>query len=141
VIPSGLFLVDTSAAARAGNTSVRFELDRLGRLGLLARCVTVDLEVLYSARSPEEYSKIAALREASLPELPLTKEIGRRALMIQRELAKTSQHRSASVIDLLTAAVAEHYGATVLHYDSDFDNIALVTRQPTEWIVPRGSVS
>jgi hypothetical protein len=34
----------------------------------------------------------------------------------------------------------EYFGATVLHYDSDFDHIAEVTRQPTGWIVPRGSV-
>jgi len=27
-----------------------------------------------------------------------------------------------------------------LHYDADFDLIAGVTGQPTEWIVPRGSV-
>jgi len=27
----------------------------------------------------------------------------------------------------------------VLHYDANFDLIATVTRQPTEWIVPAGS--
>jgi hypothetical protein len=29
---------------------------------------------------------------------------------------------------------------TVLHYDADFDKIATVTGQPTEWVVPRGSI-
>jgi hypothetical protein len=28
---------------------------------------------------------------------------------------------------------------TVLHYDGDYDMIAKVTGQPTEWVVPRGS--
>jgi hypothetical protein len=28
----------------------------------------------------------------------------------------------------------------VLHYDSDFDHISAVTGQPTEWVVPQGSV-
>lgn len=29
---------------------------------------------------------------------------------------------------------------TVLHYDGDFDMIASLTGQPTEWVVPPGSV-
>ena len=29
---------------------------------------------------------------------------------------------------------------TVLHYDADFDLIAEITGQPTEWVVPRGSI-
>jgi hypothetical protein len=29
----------------------------------------------------------------------------------------------------------------VLHYDHDFDLIAAVTGQPTEWVVPAGSIS
>jgi hypothetical protein len=28
----------------------------------------------------------------------------------------------------------------VLHYDSDFDLIAAATGQPTEWVVPAGSI-
>jgi hypothetical protein len=42
-------------------------------------------------------------------------------------------------MDLLTAAAAEHHGASVLHYDTDFDHIAAVTGQSVDWIVPRGS--
>ena len=35
---------------------------------------------------------------------------------------------------------AERAGMGVLHYDAGFDRIAAVTGQPTEWVVPRGSV-
>jgi len=28
----------------------------------------------------------------------------------------------------------------VPHYDADFDRIARITRQPVEWVVPRGSI-
>jgi predicted nucleic acid-binding protein len=42
--------------------------------------------------------------------------------------------------DLLIAACAESAGLTVLHYDADFDRIATLTHQPTQWVVPRGSV-
>ena len=41
---------------------------------------------------------------------------------------------------LLIAAVAERERVTVLHYDSDYDLIAQVTGQLTQWVVPRGTV-
>jgi hypothetical protein len=31
-------------------------------------------------------------------------------------------------------------GATVLHYAADFDRVAAITGQPTEWVVPKGSL-
>lgn len=139
-IPSGLYLADTSAIARVADASVGRELTRLGRLGLLGTCVTVDLEVLYSARTPTEYATTAARRVAGFVDLPLHPDVGARAMAVQAMLAKRSQHRAAGIIDLLTAAVAEHYRAIVLHYDSDFDHIAAVTGQDTRWVVPRGSV-
>lgn len=139
MIPAGLYLVDTSAIARIGKPEVGPVLQRLGRLGLLATCPTIDLEVLYSARNPEEYQTISRLRAAGFTDLPLNAAIGARALEVQAALARRGQHRSAGVVDLLTAAIAEQHSATVLHYDSDFEHIAAVTRQPTQWIVPRGT--
>ena len=139
MIPGGLYLADTSALARIGHPAVQAELDRLGRLGLLATCVTVDLEVLYSARSPTEYAAIARRRGIGFTDLPLHADIGRRARSVQAELARRSQHRAAGVVDLLTAAAAEHHAAVVLHYDRDFDHITGVTGQQTRWIVPAGS--
>lgn len=44
-----------------------------------------------------------------------------------------------SIPDLLIAATAERYALTVLHYHGDYERIAELTGQPTEWIVPRGS--
>jgi hypothetical protein len=43
----------------------------------------------------------------------------------------------------VAAQVLKHAGVerlTILHYDADFDHIATVTAQPTEWVVPAGSV-
>ena len=31
-------------------------------------------------------------------------------------------------------------GGTILHYDSEYDLIAQVTGQPTQWVVARGTV-
>ncbi|MBA2471356.1 MAG: PIN domain-containing protein [Pseudonocardiales bacterium] len=139
MIPGGLYLADTSAIARVACPAVHQELSRLGRLGLLATCVTVDLEVLYSARTPAEHATTAARRAAGLVDLPLNSDIGARARAVQAMLAARSQHRAAGIVDLLTASTAEHYHAIVLHYDSDFDHIAAVTGQDTRWVVPRGS--
>lgn len=141
MIPAGLYLADTSAIARHREPGVERELKRLGKAGLLATCVTVDLEVLYSARNPDEYRQIAELRREGFTDLPLRPEIGARAKMVQSMLAARSQHRAVGVFDLLTAAVAEHYRAILLHYDSDFDHVAEVTSQQTLWVVPRGSVA
>lgn len=141
MIPAGLYLADTSAIARAAQPAVRGELDRLGKLGLLATTVTVDLEVGYSARDPSAHSRTAALRAIGLTDLPLHPAVGDRARAVQAMLARRSQHRAAGVVDLLTAAVAEHYGAIVLHYDSDFEHIAEATGQLVRWVAPRGTAS
>lgn len=71
---------------------------------------------------------------------PLRRQV-RRALEVQAMLAERSQHRGASIPDLLIAACAEQTGLTVLHYDRDFERIAKLTGQPVQWVVPRGSVS
>ena len=63
-----------------------------------------------------------------------------RAVVVQDLLADHGQKRGAKIADLLIAAAAEAAGLVVLHYDHDFELIAGVTDQPTEWIVPAGSV-
>lgn len=140
MIPVGLYLADTSAIARITHPAVRAELTRLGRLGLLATCATVDLEVGYSARGPADHEHTAARRRDAFTDLPLHPDVGARVLAVQGLLARRSQHRAAGIVDLLTAATGEHHGATVLHYDSDFDHIAAVSGQAAAWVVPRGSV-
>jgi predicted nucleic acid-binding protein len=55
-------------------------------------------------------------------------------------MAARGLHRAVGVVDLMTAAVAEHNGAAVLHYDADFEHIAAVTGQPHVWVAPRGSI-
>ncbi|MDQ1711377.1 MAG: hypothetical protein QOE45_827 [Frankiaceae bacterium] len=59
---------------------------------------------------------------------------------MQAELWRLGQARTVPLPDLLIAAIAERHRVTVLHYDDAYDRIAAVTGQPTQWIVPRGSV-
>lgn len=132
-------LADTSALMRAHHNAVFARLGPMLTAGRLATCAVVDLEVLRSTRTAEEHEREWLVRH-TLPRVPLTETLAERAIDIQRLLVEAGQHRGVSGTDLLTAAAAERDGLTVLHYDHDFDLIAEVTGQPTEWVVTRGSV-
>ena len=135
------FLADKSALARhQTQAQVREILDPLLLEGEVATCGVVGLEVLYSASSPDNYRSTAeSLR--GMPRAPVDEGCVQRALQVQAMLAERSQHRAVPLPDLLVAACAERAGLAVLHYDADFERIAELTGQPTQWIVPRGSVS
>jgi hypothetical protein len=131
-------LVDTSVLTRLGLPEVRAATQPRAERGELARAGISDLEIGYSARSASEWDQLAgALQLFDLVET--TSEHVRRARQVQRLLASRHQ-RGRKVPDLLIAAAAEVEGLIVLHYDADFDRIAAVTAQPSEWIVPPGSI-
>lgn len=52
---------------------------------------------------------------------------------------RDGSHRALSMADPVIAATAERHGATVLHYDRDYDMIAAITGQATTWVVPAGT--
>jgi predicted nucleic acid-binding protein len=133
------FLADTSAIARYRRTEVATRLDPLVIAGVVATCGVIDLELLASAQGRAEYSKIAAARRASFTWLATDDVDIRRALETQAALADQGRPGIAWP-DLVTAAVAERHGVTLLHYHAGYDVIAELTGQPVEWVVPRGSV-
>ena len=134
------FLADKSALTRRETRpEVRDVLEPLLIAGEIATCGIIDLDLLYSARSPADYASLAsALR--GMPRVPVDEQCVDRAIEVQGMLARNSQHRSVSLPDLLIAACAEKAELTVLHYDADFERIARVTGQSEQWMVPRGSV-
>lgn len=132
------YLADKSALARLHHPPVARRLGPLLVDGLVATTPIIDLEVLYSARSPADYEEILAERRA-LPTFPLTPEVTDRAIEVQHRLAQGGRHR-VPLPDLLIAAAAELNDLAVLHYDADYDRIAEVTGQRCEWIVPQGSL-
>jgi predicted nucleic acid-binding protein len=142
IAATALVLVDTSVWTRvARRAEVAAAITaRISGGSALCTCALVDLELLHSARGPVEYDEWASTRAQAYSSLPLTPAAGARALLVQRELAQRGLHRAAKLPGLLIAAIAEMAGASVLHYDSDFDQISAVTGQPTEWIVPRGTI-
>lgn len=139
--PPPLFLIDKSALARAErHPTAQDAFLALDEEGVVATCDVIDLEVGYSARNLTDYERIRSARSRAYHSLPITPEVTRRARQVQRQLAARGKHRGASIPDLLIAACAEQHGATVIHYDSDFDTIAEVTHQPTRWLLPRGEI-
>lgn len=139
--PGQLYLIDTSAQARYQHPAVRKVIAGLIVDRAAATCVTVDLEAGYSGRDLTDVQLIAERRKSMYVVLPLSEVIAERARDVQVRMAARGHHRAAGVIDLLTAAVAEHHGAVILHYDADFEHIAAVTGQPQVWIAPRGSIA
>ena len=135
---TGRYLMDKSAVARAPHPVVGERLRRLAQSGMLVTCSIVDLEVLSSARSREDYDDIAD-ELAGFEHIPIDEMVMGRAAAIQRSLATVGQH-SLPFPGLIIAAAAEAGGATVLHYDRDFERIAAITGQPHEWIAVPGSI-
>jgi len=133
------FLVDKSALARLPQPPVDRRLTPLLLAGDVASCSIIDLELLYSARSPADFAQLWAERRA-LPTVDIEQLDFDRAIEVMERLARQGKHRGASIPDLLIAAVAERAELSVLHYDRDFDLIASITGQDVEWVVPPGSV-
>ncbi len=133
------YLGDTSALARATWPEVATRLDPLVESGLVARCTPTDLEAGFSSRSPASHRAMREMRSA-WPFVTMDQAVLDRAVTVQDTLAERSRQRGAKIADLLIAAAAEAAGLVVLHYDHDFDLIAGVTGQPTEWIAQAGTV-
>ncbi|HVG09613.1 MAG TPA: PIN domain nuclease [Thermoanaerobaculia bacterium] len=133
------YLVDKSALARMLLEPVRNRLAPIIEAGEAATCAIIDLEVLYSARNHQDHERIRQRRSLAYHSVPITETVLQRAIDIQSELARTGRHR-VPIPDLIIAAAAEASDLILLHYDRDYDLIGEVTRQPTEWVVERGSV-
>jgi len=135
-----VYLADTSAyVAQARDSEARARFAGLLTEGRLAVCQMTALEYLNNAPDPKAHEVLwAALRGQRW--MDVTATAMSRALEVHRMLADRSQHRNFRLPDLIIAATAEQHGATVLHYDADYDRVAAVTGQPVEWVAARGSL-
>ena len=129
------WLIDKSALVRLATSPDAADwADRIQR-GLVRITTVTRLEVGYSARSAGDLR--AGLRQPPVSAMPveyLTPAIEDRAVEVLALLADRGQHRAASIPDLLIAATAELGALTILHCDKDFDLIAAITGQPTQWL-------
>lgn len=139
-MPGAIYLADTSIYVLQGRyPQVRQRFESLLAAGRLAACQMTTLECLNNAPDPKSYEILwTALHGHRW--IDVTAKAMDRALATHRAMAANSQHRNFRLPDLIIAAAAEEHGATVLHYDADYDRIAAITGQPTEWVVPKGSL-
>ncbi len=125
----------------ARDADLHTELLGLIRERRVVTCHPVMLELLYSARSSDDYhawrGALAQLHVCAIGDAQWT-----RALEIYDLLAAQGpkHQRQVSHADLLIAVSAEAAGMPVLHYDEDYDRIAAVSGIATQWVRPRGSL-
>jgi predicted nucleic acid-binding protein len=135
-----VYLADTSVYVLQGrHPQVRRRFESLLAAGRLAACQMTTLEYLNNAPDPKAYEILWGAMHGHRW-IDVTAPAMDRALEVHRSLAATSQHRQFRLPDLMIAATAELGGAVVLHYDADYDRIAAITKQQTEWVAPKGSL-
>jgi predicted nucleic acid-binding protein len=109
-----LILLDKSAWVRGGPELLDY--------GDLCMCAITRMEILYSARSADDFATLADDLTA-YRDLRIDHETIAAAESAQRELAVSGQHR-ISLPDLIIASCAQRYAADVLHVDRHFDVLA-----------------
>lgn len=135
------FLVDTSALARMlRDANARKHWTHQVEAGLIAVCPVIELELLYSARSPADRSELVELLRTTYGWVPVPDRAFDRAFEVQGVLTARGTHRSAGAADLLVAATAEVHGLVLLHYDRDFEQVAKATAQPLQWLAKPGTL-
>lgn len=140
-----IYLADTSAWVKSRQRSapawLRQHFDELLVRGEIVTCDIVKLELLHHEETPAKLRARRADLDA-LSDVPIREQTCTRALDVQFVLGSRSgsAHRGVKLPDYLIAAAAELAGLTILHYDADYELVASVTRQPHEWVAPRGTL-
>jgi predicted nucleic acid-binding protein len=133
-------LADTSAwTTRRRDAIVAAAFDEAVIAGDIGTCSMVEMELLWTARTPSHFRDIRQ-QLAALPSVSIDERVWARAIDVWEKLAERGRHRQARQADLLIAAAAELAGVGVCHYDRDFEVIASITGQPVRAIAPLGSL-
>lgn len=120
-----IYLLDTSGLVRLlGDPELQAAWYDAVDAGAIASCYPQRAEFLHSARNGREYDEIAEMFTDLYPDVTVPKNAGRWIDSVQRRMARAGEHRSASAVDLITAATAAHHGLTVLHDDDDYRTVA-----------------
>lgn len=134
---SGTCLVfDTSAWNRQRDPVVRGRWQATLAADLLASCPVVALELLAAARDEQAFQDLDGWLSA-MPNAPVTRAAGERALGASRELRG---RRRVPAADYLIAAAAAERGFAILHYDRHFDPLCQALGIESVWIAEPGSI-
>lgn len=134
---SGAALVfDTSAWNRQREPTVATRWQATLRAGRLAVCPVVALELLAGARDEDAFRGLDRALGA-LPQAPVTRGAGDRALGASRELGG---RRRLPAADYLIAAAAAERGFGILHYDRHFEVLCRVLGTESVPVAPYGTL-
>lgn len=134
-----LFLLDASAFWRLGSPELeparRSEVAGWIARGLVAASTPLLLETRAGRRSP-------ASDPEELPLFWIGERAERRAAELQQQMRSARQHLGIPPLDYLIAAIAEDHAASILHYDSDFEQLTAHTDVAVagELLAPLGSI-
>jgi len=123
-VSRGLLLLDASAFWRLASPSLAET--RHGEVAdWIARgLVTASTPLILETRAGR---LLPPVDPSELPLLWLTERAERRAVELQVQLRAAHQHLGVPPLDYLVAAIAEDHGASILHYDADFERLAAHT--------------
>jgi predicted nucleic acid-binding protein len=120
-VSDALVLLDASAFWRLSSP----QLDSTRRCQVaewIARgIVAASTPLLLETRAGRD---LPAVDPGELPCLWITERAERRATELQHQLRTAHQHLGVPPLDYLVAAIAEDHGASILHYDADFERLA-----------------
>lgn len=140
---SGRYLVDNSVYARADHPRVAPIWAGGLRGDQLVACAPFVAEALYSARDADELSELAEELTEGMPYVDTDEAVWSLARTAQLEMAGVaSRFHRRPPIDYVIAAVAHRHALGVLHYDRDYELIALHSSLSYEarWVAEAGSL-
>ncbi|UNO39674.1 PIN domain nuclease [Streptomyces sp. MST-110588] len=129
---SSLYLIDTSALFRILTKPLHERWREQITTGIISVCPVIELEFLYSARSPADRLEKRQLLKETFSWVPMPSDAFERAQELQQQLTEAGQHRSAGAIDLLVVATAEREGLVVLHDDRVYESVSRLTGLPVK---------
>lgn len=134
------YLIDASAVGRMLRPDVVRAWREQVAAGQVGLCRTTALQLLGSARTGEEFTRMRAGLAAAYTAWPMPSEVFELAEEYQEELARQDELRLARPAALLPAATAAHHGLTLLHYDAGLDRLGHLVGLPTRWLAEPGSI-
>lgn len=136
---SALVLLDASAFWRLRSPQLESNRRRQVAEWIARGIVAASTPLLLETRAGRD---LPPVDPGELPWLWITERAEHRATDLQHQLRAAHQHLGVPPLDYLIAAVAEDHGASILHYDPDFELLAANTdlAATVEALAPLGSL-
>lgn len=136
---SPLVMLDASAFWRLSSPQLAPDRRRQVAEWIARGIVAASTPLLLETRAGRD---LPPVDPGELPWLWITERAERRATDLQHQLRAAHQHLGVPPLDCLIAAVAEDHGASILHYDADFERLAANTDLAVivEALAPLGSL-